>query len=76
MDKSTVPSASSEVIGDLNREKQVLVNELSMLAGEVLATKASCLQQIPKDIKAACKLEVDYKKAPVLASFTKARRTN
>jgi Bardet-Biedl syndrome 2 protein len=75
MDKSTVSVSHTDAISDLNREKQSLINELSMLAGEMLTTKASSIQQIPKDIKATCKLEVDFKRVPVHTDQQPSRRS-
>jgi len=59
------PSASTvENIGDLNREKASLMNELNVLSGESSLETASCLQYIPKDIKVGTRIDLDYKKAP------------
>ena len=67
MEKSSTVVSGSDVIGDMNREKQSIINELSSLSGET-APKASCLQYIPKDVKVGCRVEIDAKKAPVLIS--------
>lgn len=67
MEKSSTAEAASNAgaIGDLNREKQTLMSELSALAGDDTATKASCMQYIPKDIKVSCRIDLDIKKSPV-----------
>lgn len=75
-DKSGNSAAETENIGDLNREKQSLMNELSVLSGESSASAASCMQFIPKDVKVASRMDVDIKKAPekliVLFALNKA----